>query len=237
MTTKIVCRGIGVPTDPNIVEDISMTIYASEKVMPYVYMCIHKQTGEFYIGSRYTTKQRLPSHQDFPQYQTSSKRVKPIFDQFDWFIVAEFLDRESAYTFEQQLIYEHWGDPKLLNGVCRHQNSKMFAPEKSTMSEERRQKLIQYNKSRLGSSHSAETKAKMSAVRKGKQWNEMTDEVKRKISEAKKGHQLTKEQQERHKEATAAANRARCLGKKRDPEIARKAWETRRQKQQTANQR
>jgi len=212
-----------------------MTIYTSEKVMPYVYMCIHKQTGQFYIGSRYTKTQRLPSHLDFPQYRTSSKRVKPIFDEFDWFIVAEFFDKAAAYETEQQLIYENWNNPNLLNGVCRHANNKMFAPEKSTMSEDRRQKLIEFNKTRKGTKASPATRAKMSATRKGKQWNTMTDEVKNKISQANKGKQLTEEQRQKHKEATAAANRARCVGKKRDPEVARKAWETRRAKQLTVN--
>ena len=104
-----------------------MTIYTSEKVMPYVYMGIHKVTGEFYIGSRTTPKQCLPSHQDIHKYRTSSKKVKPIFDEFDWVIVAEFLDPVSAYEFEQNLIYENWNNPLRLNGQYRINAAAVFS--------------------------------------------------------------------------------------------------------------
>lgn len=208
-----------------------MTIYTSEKVMPYVYMCIHNQTGRFYIGSRYTKSLNKPSHEDFPLYKTSSKQVRPNFHEYSWYIVAEFFNRIDAYQYEQQLIYENWLNPQLINAVCRHNTTKMFSPEKSTMSEARRTKLIEYNRSRTGTTHTPETKAKMSATRKGKQWNVMTEEIKRKISESNRGKTLTEDQKARHKAATADANRARCLGKKRDPSIASKAWETRRLRQ------
>jgi hypothetical protein len=72
--------------------------------MPYVYMCTHKDTGEFYIGSRTSRKQVTPSDVDFPLYQTSSKRVKPIFDQFDWMIIAEFFDRKDAYDYDSRAL-------------------------------------------------------------------------------------------------------------------------------------
>ena len=93
----------------------SSYIYTSEKAMPYVYWLQHKSSGEYYIGSRTNSHQPLPSHLDLPRYRTSSKIVKPRFDEFDWFIFAEFLDRKSAYDFEQDLIKQHINDPFNLN--------------------------------------------------------------------------------------------------------------------------
>lgn len=90
----------------------------STRPMPYVYMCIHKVTGEFYIGYRfYNTKLGRCSHDDLPQYKTSSNKVKPRFDEFDWVIVAEFFNKEDAYWFEQDLIIENLNNPLLLNGT------------------------------------------------------------------------------------------------------------------------
>lgn len=102
-----------------------MFIYANiqptGKVLPYVYQLVHKETGEFYIGFRYVNvKLNRTSHEDLPQYKTSSKKVKPVFDQFDWGIIAEFEDRDAAYTYEQQLIYENWSNPLILNQRCHH---------------------------------------------------------------------------------------------------------------------
>lgn len=93
-----------------------MYIYTSTKAMPYVYRCEHKETKEIYYGSRYANK--TPSSEDFPKYRTSSKKVKPKFEEFDWVIVAEFFKSDDAYDFEQQLIHEEWDNPLLLNGNC-----------------------------------------------------------------------------------------------------------------------
>jgi len=42
----------------------STDIYSSEKILPYVYLCTHKENGTFYIGSRTSNKLNLPSHKD-----------------------------------------------------------------------------------------------------------------------------------------------------------------------------
>lgn len=96
-----------------------MTIYTSERVSPYVYMCIHKETEHFYIGSR-TAKNITYSHIDLPKYRTSSPKVNPNFEQYDWIIVAEFFNADDAYDFEQELIYNTWDDPLSLNESCYH---------------------------------------------------------------------------------------------------------------------
>ena len=94
-----------------------MNIYTSEQVHPYVYMCIHRETGHFYIGSR-TAKDITYSHLDLPKYKTSSPKVKPNFDQYVWTILAEFFNSDDAYDFEQELIYNTWNDPLSLNESC-----------------------------------------------------------------------------------------------------------------------
>lgn len=117
-----------------------MTIYTSEKVMPYVYMGIHRETGEFYIGSRTALSLAEPSHIDLFQYKTSSKYVKPRFSEFDWHIVAEFFDADDAYAYEQQLIYDHLHTPGLLNRVCYH-GKRTFSVHGCRMSDEIKLKM------------------------------------------------------------------------------------------------
>lgn len=93
-----------------------MYIYTSTRPMPYVYRVTHKYNGTYYIG--YRCANNNPSHIDLPTYKTSSRLVKPFFDDFDWTIIAEFYDRDSAYDFEQYLIHTNWDDPLLLNASC-----------------------------------------------------------------------------------------------------------------------
>lgn len=167
-----------------------MTIYTSEKVMPYVYMGIHKQTGEFYIGSRANKKQKLPSHQDIYVYRTSSKRVRPIFDEFDWFIVAEFLAADAAYDFEQSLIYEHWDNPLKLNGGCFYQKGR-FSNAGKRLSDEQKLKISAAGKGRVCTEA---TRQKIIAARTGQH---RTDATKRKMSEINTGKVLSDETRQR----------------------------------------
>jgi hypothetical protein len=96
-----------------------MTTYSSDKAVPYVYICTHKDTNQFYIGYReVNVKLNTPSHLDLPEYKTSSTTVRPDWENYTWFILAEFFDPSHAYTFEQQLIYDNWDNPLLLNGHC-----------------------------------------------------------------------------------------------------------------------
>ena len=126
-----------------------MNIYQSTEVRPYVYICTHKITDEFYIGSRcYNIKLNVVSHLDFPNYKTSSKTVKSNFDDYNWIIFAEFFNDKDAYDCEQQLIFENWNNPLLLNKMC-HYGKNRFKP------------IVAYQ-------HTEETKAKISAANKGK---------------------------------------------------------------------
>lgn len=129
-----------------------MSIYQSTIAVPYVYLCTHKITNEFYFGYReFNVQINLPSSQDLPKYRTSSKKVKPIFDEFDWVIIAEFFGDDAgnnAYDFEQLLIHQNWGNPLLLNKNCQYTNIRF--------------------KTNLGRKLSEVTKKKMSDSKKGK---------------------------------------------------------------------
>ena len=96
-------------------------MYKSTKSKPYVYLCTHKISKQFYIGYRESnTKLNRTSDVDFPMYQSSSKFVKNNFKDFEWVILAEFESGKDAYEFEHQLIYENWQNPLLLNKHCCH---------------------------------------------------------------------------------------------------------------------
>ena len=94
-----------------------MTIYSSNKAAPYVYICTNKETNQFYIGYRMANvKLNTPSHLDLPEYKTSSTTVRSDWENYTWTIIAEFFDSGHAYSFEQQLIFDNWKNPLLLNG-------------------------------------------------------------------------------------------------------------------------
>lgn len=95
-----------------------MSIYPSLKVLPYVYMGIHKTTGKVYYG--YREANTTPSHIDIYKYKTSCKQKDFIFEEFNWIILAEFFDSGDAYDFEQSLIINMWGNPLLVNKRCYH---------------------------------------------------------------------------------------------------------------------
>lgn len=112
-------------------------------IHPYVYKLTHKITSQFYIGYRCANK--LAPEQDILIYQSSSRIVRNMgFDNFNIEILAVFFDKESAYDFEQQIIYENMSDCLILN--------------KSVFIGGRR--FVNHG-------HTPETKRKMSQIRKG----------------------------------------------------------------------
>jgi hypothetical protein len=74
MINKNVVRGTAIPNYSTATRSNSMSIYSSEKSTPYVYICTHNVTGEFYIGYREANKK--PSHIDLLEYKTSSKKAE-----------------------------------------------------------------------------------------------------------------------------------------------------------------
>ena len=142
-----------VPACTNILAhcwDKCLSIY---DVRPYVYLGIHKGSSQFYIGYREANIQ-LP-HLDLFAYRTSSKEARPNFNEYDWYIIAEFENGNDAYDFEQQLINENWSNPLLLNKNCRYGSKNRF---KGGM---------------LGKTHNTKNREIFRANKKGKTYEEL----------------------------------------------------------------
>jgi hypothetical protein len=148
----------------------SKIIYPSSKVTPYVYLVTHKITGSFYFGSRYSKKVTQPSHLDFPLYKTSAPYVRRDFDSYDWVILAEFFTEtaiDDAYDVEQQLIFEHWGNPMLLNRKCYINNFPRFNTT-GPLSESHKKNISNGSRGKKRIPMSDSTKAKISASSAGR---------------------------------------------------------------------
>lgn len=125
----------------------------------------------------------ITSDLDFPLYRTSSKIVNTNFDDYNWVIFAEFTTGEDAYDFEQELIYENWGNPLLLNESCHYGKARFRSDNKGIKkSESHKEKLKKAR--RLRSPHSEETKKKISNGNLGKIVPEIT---RQRIAAAKRG--------------------------------------------------
>lgn len=146
---------------------MSIAIYSSEKVMPYVYKGVHKETGQFYFGYRAANK--VPSTLDLGlHYFTSSKSVKALgFENFEWVILAEFIKASDAYNFEQQSILDNWENPLKLNRHC-DKNGKWTTADRP-VTKETRLKIANANKGRKRSDAQIKN---MSLLRSGKPQSE-----------------------------------------------------------------
>ncbi len=131
------------------------------KAKSYVYKGEHKHSKEFYIG--YREKNVDPGLIDLKKYRTSSKKVEPIFDEFEWAVLAEFDNGNDAYDYEQKQIYENWNNPLLLNENC-HYGKKRF-------------------KNEGGRIHSESTKQKIGKAHTGKKRKPFSDETLKRMSE------------------------------------------------------
>jgi hypothetical protein len=93
------------------------------KCLPYVYICTHKVTKQFYIGVRLANK--VSSELDLGIiYKTSSKIVKPIFEEFDYKVYAEFFEEDYAWEFEQKFIGLNKNNPLMLN-ISHYKNGSL----------------------------------------------------------------------------------------------------------------
>ena len=157
------------------------------KVLPYVYKITNIHTNQFYIGSRTSKNQKHHSEDLGFKYFTSSNYVKELgFENFkiDW--IEEFQDSETAYKFEQLIIFESFKDPLCLNKVC-HFGKTNFSMSDKIHSQETRLKM---SKSQKGKIVSVDHKLKISEANKGKTRSE---ETKLKISKTKKGKIVSEE--------------------------------------------
>src|ERR1035441_5606494 len=103
-------------------------------IKAYVYKLTHKITGQFYFGYREENiRFNRPAILDLGiKYKTSSKIIAEIgFDNFNYEILYEYEDGNDAFDHEQRLIFEHWGNPLLLNENVRLANGeKRFKAKK-----------------------------------------------------------------------------------------------------------
>lgn len=193
------------------------------KIYPYVYMLTHKVTGEFYIG--YRSANKVPAVDDLGKfYYTSSKQIKPIFNEFECIVLAEFFHADDAYVFEQQLIFEHWHDPLMLNGNCqvggKLMQSRPHRPRRPH-SEEAKRKMSASAKNRdktpyLGRKHTDESKVKISNAHKGKIH---TQEHIAKATAHRKGSKHTQQAKDRVSEARKI-NRVCRIKDRREMDVA-----------------
>lgn len=167
----------------------------------YLYCCIHPETKEHYIGVRLANKK--PPIEDFGHvYRTSSKIVKPRFDEFENSILFESYDYDGLYQLEQMLIHSCFLANKqiLLNkmfidvtksdGYQKYNSVGRSSVKKGKQnSEETRKKISESNKGRnpwnRGITHTDETKQKLKIASTGRKHSE---ETKQKMSEDRKGH-------------------------------------------------
>lgn len=154
-----------------------MNIYESTKCKPYVYVCTHKETKEFYIGFRYkNVGLGRPSHIDLPLYRTSSKTVKPRFNEFDWVVIAEFFNSQDAYDFEQMLINNHWGNPLLLNRTNHYGAKTRFLRESAPKwTDQSRAKLSRSVKGKPKPTRTEEHTKNLKAALKGRKPPPLSD--------------------------------------------------------------
>ena len=116
------------------------SIYQTPKA--YVYIGYHLITDKIYVGARWANvKQNRPASEDFGiHYFTSSKYVKPIFNEFEWEIVFEGTDDEVK-DLEDEMILMYLKSGILFN----HHASKTFNNIGRTFSEEHIAKLREAN--------------------------------------------------------------------------------------------
>ena len=202
-----------------------MILYHSTLARPYVYCCRHRITGRYYIGYReQNVSLNVPSTTDIFRYKTSSQVVRSSFDEYDCVIIAEFDTGDSAYDFEQQLIFENWNDPLLINENCRF-GGKRF--KKNHCSQDTRDKIsakhkgkklsqehkLRISRSLIGNKKSQETKQRMQKPKSPEHANNIRlARIGTKISEAtKKKQSLSKLNMDPDKRAAwvGAMSRAR----------------------------
>jgi hypothetical protein len=191
---------------------IPSNVHFSTKVLPYVYLLIHKITGEFYIGYRETNQ--IPSSGDLGEkYKSSSKKIKAMgFNNFRSIIIAEFFTGNDAYEFENRLIEEHIKDPLCLNGTYIKDGKLKFSFAGKTRSVETRAKMSKYQRNKIVSK---ETKEKMRIIALNRPSPSI--ETRKKISLAGIGRKIVPRSNE-----WKIKQRASHLGRKDAPEIFKK---------------
>jgi hypothetical protein len=157
----------------------------------YVYKITHKETGQFYFGSRVANikQNRLPSDDLWIHYFTSSKHIKKIIldnnpDIFIPEVVITHPIMDEVYWLEQDFIKEHISDPLCLNRHYKDRESgqKIF----STHGVDPWNKGLTKDTNERVSELAEESRGK-SSPHKGKKWGEYSDERVKAASDARIG--------------------------------------------------
>lgn len=159
-------------------------------ILSYVYKLIHKQTNEFYFGMRFgNIRLNRKSEDDLGiHYQSSSNLVKLRgFENFDYYILAEFFEVSDAFNFEQELIKEHLKHPLCLNQYVAFNNETMFHYTNAGKTKENDPGILKMSKNLSG-----RTKETHESV--AKTWRKMKGRKRPNISKHLKGR--TKETHE-----------------------------------------
>lgn len=175
--------------------------------MAYVYQVKHRETGEFYIGSKYAigatpenTKEYLGSSKGKTKrcnrYKYLVSNEKHLLDKI---ILGVFDTKQDAIQYEIEMHNKLFNDPLCLNGAKQTSNrfSATFAGEEHHM---------------FGKVHSDEAKEKMRLAKLGKPFPHSA-EHNIKIGLAQKGRKLTEE----HKAKLSLAKLGKPRGK--DPKV------------------
>lgn len=188
------------------------------EALPYVYKGVHPETGEFYIGSRTANKE--PWDIDLPKYRTSSRHVKPRFDEFEWKLLMVFSSKTCAYDYEQYLIYQELGNPLMLNRSCNYENKKRFTPIGTKRTPEQIEKHRQCILGRKQTPEEIE-KRRLSMIGKTK-GKKFTDEHKEKLRLAKLGKKHSPEHIEKCRQARIGLLKGRARSEEMKQQIRQK---------------
>lgn len=176
--------------------------------MAYVYQVKHRETGEFYIGSKYAigatpdnTKEYLGSSKGKTErcnrYKYLLSNERHLLDK----IIIEIFDtKQDALALEIEMHNKLFDNPLCLNGA--KQTSNKFSAS-----------FIGKEHHFFGKNHSSNAREKMRLAKLGKVRGSHSAEHKEKISLAQRGRKLTEE----HKAKLSLAKLGKPRGK--DPRI------------------
>jgi hypothetical protein len=172
--------------------------------MPYVYQITHRETGEFYIGSKYaigSTPENTTSYLGSPKGKTERcSRYKYLLSNEKHFlnkvILGVFDTKEDALEYESEMHNKMFDNPLCLNGA--KQNSSKFCGI-----------FTGENHQMFGKVHSHESRKKMRLAKVGKLRGSFSAEHREKIKLAQIGRKFTEEHKAKLKLAKAGASRAR----------------------------
>ena len=170
--------------------------------MPYVYQITHRETGEFYIGSKYaisSTPENTTSYLGSPKGKTARCcRYKYLLSNekhlLNKTILGVFDTKEEAVEYEAEMHDKLFNDSLCLNGA--KQTSTKFSGV-----------FIGKDHQMFGKVHTDESRQKMRLAKVGKLRGSFSAEHREKIKLAQIGRKFTEEHKDKLKLAKVGATR------------------------------